>query len=263
MFLCEFSWGTSPVTQSLELCLPVQRMKVSLVRHSDPTSHGVWPRSEKDSWDSFTVTKTLSICNVLPWLFSSTMAGLGKIYLRTLLQLLDLPWNMEITLFPHSALFLSFTRAHGASLNMYTKQADLPLHPLQCKRLVGRGCVFRFVLFLAQNCCSENWVNRWRADSLQSCPALFDPMDYSPPGSSVHGTLQARTLEWVAMPSSRGSSRPRNGTQASCSFYIGRQILHCWATGEARTDGRWMNSILFPFFSFFFFFLQINHLLHK
>ena len=39
----------------------------------------------------------------------------------------------------------------------------------------------------------------------QSCPALCDPMDCSPPGSSVHGTLQARILEWVAMPSSRGS----------------------------------------------------------
>ena len=36
----------------------------------------------------------------------------------------------------------------------------------------------------------------------------FDPMDYRPPGSSVHGILQARILEWVAMPSSRGSSQP-------------------------------------------------------
>ena len=37
------------------------------------------------------------------------------------------------------------------------------------------------------------------AKSLQSCPALCDPMDCSPPGSSVHGILQARTLEWVAV----------------------------------------------------------------
>ena len=41
---------------------------------------------------------------------------------------------------------------------------------------------------------------------LQSCPALCDPIDYSLPGSSVHGILQARILEWVAMFSSRGSS---------------------------------------------------------
>ena len=40
----------------------------------------------------------------------------------------------------------------------------------------------------------------------QSCPTLCDLMDYSPPGSSVHGILQARILEWVAMPFSRGSS---------------------------------------------------------
>ena len=47
------------------------------------------------------------------------------------------------------------------------------------------------------------------------CPALCNPMDCSPPGSSVHGILQARTLEWVAMPSSRGSSQPRDGTCVS------------------------------------------------
>ena len=46
----------------------------------------------------------------------------------------------------------------------------------------------------------------------QSCLTLCDPMDYSPPGSSIHGILQARTLEWVAVPSSRGSSQPRDQT---------------------------------------------------
>ena len=49
-----------------------------------------------------------------------------------------------------------------------------------------------------------------RAKSLQSRPTLCDPMDCSPPGSSVRGTLQARILERVVMPSSRGSSRPRD-----------------------------------------------------
>ena len=48
------------------------------------------------------------------------------------------------------------------------------------------------------------------AQSLQSCPTLCDQMDCSPPGSSVHGILQARILEWVAMPSSSGSSQPRD-----------------------------------------------------
>ena len=49
----------------------------------------------------------------------------------------------------------------------------------------------------------------------QSCPALWDPRDCSPPGSSVPGILQARIVEWVAMPSSRGSSQPRDGSQVS------------------------------------------------
>ena len=44
------------------------------------------------------------------------------------------------------------------------------------------------------------------AKSLQSCLTLCDPMDRSSPGSPVHGILQARILEWVAMPSFRGSS---------------------------------------------------------
>ena len=48
--------------------------------------------------------------------------------------------------------------------------------------------------------------------SLQSCLTLCDPMDCSPPGSSVHGILQAGILECVAMPSSRGSFWPRDGT---------------------------------------------------
>ena len=50
---------------------------------------------------------------------------------------------------------------------------------------------------------------------IQSCLTLCDPMDCSPPGSFVHRILQARILEWVAMPFSRGSSRPRDRTQVS------------------------------------------------
>ena len=46
----------------------------------------------------------------------------------------------------------------------------------------------------------------------QSCPAVCDSMNCNPPGSSVHGILQARILEWVAIPFSRGSFRPRDWT---------------------------------------------------
>ena len=54
-----------------------------------------------------------------------------------------------------------------------------------------------------------------RPESLQLCLTLCDPLDCSPPGSSVHGILQARILEWVAMPSSRGSSQTKDQTCAS------------------------------------------------
>ena len=50
----------------------------------------------------------------------------------------------------------------------------------------------------------------------QSGLTLCDPMDYSPPGSSVHGILQVRILEWVAISFSRGSSQPRDRTRVSC-----------------------------------------------
>ena len=50
----------------------------------------------------------------------------------------------------------------------------------------------------------------------QSRPTLCDPMGCSPPSSSVHGILQARILEWVAIPFSRGSPQPRDRTQVSC-----------------------------------------------
>ena len=54
------------------------------------------------------------------------------------------------------------------------------------------------------------------AQSLQSCPTTCSHMNYSPLGSSVHGFLQARILEWVAMPFSRGSSQPRDWTCVFC-----------------------------------------------
>ena len=50
----------------------------------------------------------------------------------------------------------------------------------------------------------------------QSCLTLCDPVDCSPPGSSVHGILQATILEWVAISFFRGSSLPRDRTQAPC-----------------------------------------------
>ena len=50
----------------------------------------------------------------------------------------------------------------------------------------------------------------------QSCPTLYNPIDCSLPGSSIHVVLQARTLEWITIPFPRGSSQPRDQIQVSC-----------------------------------------------
>ena len=61
----------------------------------------------------------------------------------------------------------------------------------------------------------------WKLSSVvlvaQSCPALCNPMGYGPPGSSVHGILQARILEWVAIPFSSGFSQPGDQIWVSCT----------------------------------------------
>ena len=81
----------------------------------------------------------------------------------------------------------------------------------------------------------------------QSHPTLCDPMDYSLSGSSVHGILQVRILEWVAMLSSRGSSRPRDQTHVFCISCIGRWIPHHLSHCALPTDrytGFWMMGLL-------------------
>ena len=65
---------------------------------------------------------------------------------------------------------------------------------------------------------------------VQLCLTLCDPMDCSLPGSSVHGILQARILEYVAIPFCKGSSQPRDQTQVSC---IASGFFTIWATREA------------------------------
>ena len=68
----------------------------------------------------------------------------------------------------------------------------------------------------------------------KSCPTLCNPTNFNPLGLSVHGILQARILEWVAISSSRVSSPPRGGIGVSCISCTGRWILYHWATWEAR-----------------------------
>ena len=64
----------------------------------------------------------------------------------------------------------------------------------------------------------------------QSCLTLCYPMDCRLPGSTAHGTLQARILEWAAIPFARGSSQPRDQNQFSCTAGT---FLTVWATRDA------------------------------
>ena len=89
---------------------------------------------------------------------------------------------------------------------------------------------------------SKNWG--WEAKGrccewvkvAQLCPTLCDPMDCNPPGSSVHGILQARILEWVAVPFSKGSSQPRDPTQIS---HNEGRFFTVWTTKEAPKGRCW------------------------
>ena len=86
--------------------------------------------------------------------------------------------------------------------------------------------MYTFVIFH-----SSVWMCVWSV--VQLCLILCSPIDWSSPGSSVHETFQGRILEWVAISSSRGSSRPRNRTLVSCVFCIDRQIPYHWHHWQA------------------------------
>ena len=73
-------------------------------------------------------------------------------------------------------------------------------------------------------------------------PVLFDPVECSLPGSSIHGILQARLLEWVAISFSRGSSRPRDWTRVS---RIAGRHFNLWATREALSLSLFSNQRMY------------------
>ena len=72
--------------------------------------------------------------------------------------------------------------------------------------------------------------------SAQSCMTLYTHMDYSLPGSSVHGILQAKILEWVVDSSSKGSSQPRDQSHIFYVSCIGGQILYHTGSQSAKSQ---------------------------
>ena len=93
--------------------------------------------------------------------------------------------------------------------------------PIKTTRTIYHMCMQAKSLQWCTHAKSLQWY--MHAKSLQWCPALCDRVDCRPPDVSVPGILQARILEWVPMPSSRGSSQPRDQTQSLMSpAFVGR-----------------------------------------
>ena len=96
--------------------------------------------------------------------------------------------------------------------------------------------LIHIILFMLKIILEPQWLllrGKVKVKSLSSV-WLCNPMNCSLPGSSVHGILQARILEWVAISFSRGSSQPRDRTQVS---RIGSRHFNCWATREPYWRG--------------------------
>ena len=104
----------------------------------------------------------------------------------------------------------------------------VPSEDLAFRRFRQKMCIE--ILQIWPNCSDFPWwhMTPWMLlFSQKLCPTLHDRMDCSPPGSSVHGISQARTLEWVAASSSRGSFQPRNQTWVSCDSCSAGRFFYC------------------------------------
>ena len=99
---------------------------------------------------------------------------------------------------------------------------DFYIYNIYCYKYIKYASHINTYMFIKRCICI---YTRMGAQSLQLCPTLCNPMDCSSPGSSVHGILQARILEWIAVSSSRGSSQHRDRTLVSYVSCTGRWDL--------------------------------------
>ena len=138
----------------------------------------------------------------------------------------DMEWNLELEGALRSEMGLGEAGCTEAGERLWKRDeegrgtvlADLPWKSFLWQEDRLRG--LKTVPLIQPNPPSPPWASLHLNPILSRvCPTLCGTMDCSPPGSSVHGISQARRLEWVAMPSSKGSSWPRDRACISC---IGR-----------------------------------------
>ena len=137
------------------------------------------------------------------------------------------PWHLWLDRLAHIHLPFFFLLNESIVISSSSKH-NLPM-------LVGSNLHSFYILFNYQ------WLSSFAVSVLccaKLCLTLCNPVGCSPPGSSVHGILQARILEWVAMASSRGSSQPRDQTHIPCISCTAGGCFTCWATREAQNGGR-------------------------
>jgi len=157
-----------------------------------------------------------------------------------LLQLMNLRWHVITTQSPLCTLasFLAciFHRLNKCLITCPplwypTEESHCPKHPCNVPIHPFPTNPWKPLIF---------WLRPFtRAKSLQSYPTLCDPMDCSPWGSYVHGSLQARILEWVAIPFSRRSSWPRGWTRVS---HITGRFFTVWAPRDSSAFSRMSQS---------------------
>ena len=109
-------------------------------------------------------------------------------------------------------MFISPNLSHLTHFNMSRYSSDLHPPTLWTSQEAGAGS---FLFIHCTHSASTLPTHTHTHTFAQLCPILCDPMDCSPPGSSIHGILQARILEWITIPFSRGSSLPRDQTHIS------------------------------------------------
>ena len=141
---------------------------------------------------TFLEIMAISLPCLFPWVHRSFFSLCVRFLFLLLIRTLVVALRAHLDNSEYSLILSSLTSSH-------LQRASFQITLLNSRDILGLHCQSKMKVLV-----------------VQSCPTLCGPMDSGPPGSSVHGILQGRILEWVAIPFPRISSQPRAQTQVSC-----------------------------------------------